>query len=205
MDRATAFGKQADCPFCRARARTDLKAGDHVVILSGPDCGQEGRLTSASRGPGDLFLQVDPNDSSQSRSLRRTDELLAKLDDLRVPAWLPPFDLDRAWRIEELAWEFCQQSAMGLEFCWSEERAAGLVGTIWDGRIDLRPSEFSGLLIAHGMPSHFQTMSEDFFRIGQSCLISARNHRPCKTWRKPDALTERFSQILRYSYHWHCP
>ena len=200
---STQIGSDSDCPFCLARREGLPKEGSPVLVLSGYKVGTEGLLVSQMvSGQRQWLLQTDPNDVGERIAISPTRELIASHDCLRVPRWFPPFDLVRSSRIEEICWQFCSASFVGKKFHWKDQRVASLIATVWDGRIDLHPEEFSGILVAHGMPTALQGKLEEHFRIGQRCLIAGRRFKPVKKWRTPEAVSDQFSEVLRYSYQW---
>ena len=180
---ASATGVKSDCPFCIARHVDDYRAGDLAVMLHMLDAGRVLRYsTSESTEKVDQFEWVD--EPGPQLRLMRQHWLTLPLELLTVPFWLPGLSLRNCFIIDELAVWFCSESAVGVGFHWEDERIIELARTCWEKRLPVKPSEISKVLLAHGMPTQYQSKAEHLFQFGMATLISSKGRKPMKKLRE---------------------
>jgi len=86
---------------------------------------------------------------------------------------LPPLDLQNASIIDQLAVYFCGLGHIGANFQWSDVRYSHIIQVCRENLIPITASEFSAVLLAHGMPSLFQQEAERLFEFGIHCATPA--------------------------------
>jgi hypothetical protein len=200
FSRAADAGASVRCPFCCARGAPVPAPGKQIIFLHGR---RAGVLATVSAIPN----TIDPEGFFVSRygasegKLERASldkDLFATLPLDPIPNWCPPFDLRRAFIIDEVAVWFCNRGLVGRQFHWRQSDILTAVRVCWQKKLAVRSSELSAVMMAHGMPGVRQVEFERDFDFASAALVDAVGRKPIEKWRQPHGMHAEYAAAMRY-------
>jgi len=197
--RSSQYGVQAGCIFCSGRGAEVPKVGQQIIFLNGYRAGTLGKILESSSDEHSTFrFAAHGNHSSLASTANPKHDLFVTLPVEALPQWLPPFNLQRAFIVDELAVWFCDSSFVGESFHWIVERLVPVAHICWSKRLAITSHEMTAVMLAHGMPSERQAEFEDRFAL----LIAAYDYegprKRVKKWRDQTSIMSQVSEAMRY-------